>query len=176
MPASSQRQAGEVSWLDSGACPSCLLMWCAMGARESVDGLHESRKLQLVHDSDSTSEISDSMAVSAVTSAVVLYLALAATQTQLPIAAFSFKPRKASPKAVRQQHVSMLIPMSHAYARTWNAAFSTLQSDLTRALGYLRCLTTQQICFSCRGEDSSRHILRCCLAFGVPEAGPESRC
>ena len=54
-------------------------MWCAMGARESVDGLHESRKLQLVHDSDSTSEISDSMAVSAVTSAVVLYLALAAT-------------------------------------------------------------------------------------------------
>lgn len=71
------------------------MMWCAMGARESVDGLHESRKLQLVHDSDSTSEISDSMAVSAVTSAVVLYLALAATQTQLPIAAFSSKPSQA---------------------------------------------------------------------------------
>ena len=47
-----------------------------MGARESVDGLHESRKLQLVHDSDSTSEISDSMAVSAVNSAMVLCLAL----------------------------------------------------------------------------------------------------
>ena len=99
MPASSQRQAGEVSWLDSGACPSCLMMWWVMGARESVGGLHtcKSRKLQLVQDSTS-----DSMAVSA----VVLCLALAATQTQLPIVAFSSKPRDCTTAA--REHLCML--------------------------------------------------------------------
>jgi hypothetical protein len=104
MPASSQRQAGEVSWLDSGACPSCLMMRCAVRARESVDGLHKSRKLQSTTP-QMRQVIESSMAVSAVTSAVVLYLALAATQTQLPIAAFSSKPRDSS---ARQQHVSLL--------------------------------------------------------------------
>jgi hypothetical protein len=56
------------------------------------------------------------MAMSAVTSAVVLYLALAATQTQLPIAAFSSKPRDCTTAA--REHAYLQLSMDLYQCRT----------------------------------------------------------